>query len=132
MEVHAPPGTIIGSVRQECSLIFPLFSVLDSNKKVVLQIRGPFLTSSCLCNDVVFDIYTKDGRTKLGIISKNWTGMLREAFTDVDNFTVAFPIDLDVKIKAVLLGALFLIVSAPVAIVLTSIQWRSAQGGSYK
>ena len=37
--------------------------------------------------------------------------MLREAFTDCDMFGINFPIDLDVKMKAVLLGACFLIVS---------------------
>lgn len=109
MDVHAPPGTIIGSLRQECTVVFPLFSVLDSGGNVVLRIQGPFCTTATFCNDIVFDIMTKDGKTKIGQISKNWTGILREAFTDIDNFTVVFPIDLDVKIKAVLLGAAFLI-----------------------
>ena len=35
--------------------------------------------------------------------------MLKEAFTDADNFGISFPMDLDVKIKATLLGAVFLI-----------------------
>ncbi|KAH8035557.1 hypothetical protein HPB51_006313 [Rhipicephalus microplus] len=111
MDVHAPPGTIIGSLRQECTVVFPLFSVLDSRGNVVLQIQGPFCTTAALCNDIVFDITTRDGKTKIGQITKNWSGLLREAFTDIDNFTVVFPIDLDVRMKAVLLGAAFLIVS---------------------
>nr|XP_037288953.1 phospholipid scramblase 2-like [Rhipicephalus microplus] len=109
MDVHAPPGTIIGSLRQECTVVFPLFSVLDSRGNVVLQIQGPFCTTAALCNDIVFDITTRDGKTKIGQITKNWSGLLREAFTDIDNFTVVFPIDLDVRMKAVLLGAAFLI-----------------------
>ncbi|XP_049515172.1 phospholipid scramblase 2-like isoform X2 [Dermacentor silvarum] len=109
MEVHSPPGTIIGSIKQECSVIFPYFSLLDSAGNVVLRIHGPFCTSSICCNDVVFDIMTKDGKTKIGQLSKNFNGMLMEAFTDTDNFTVSFPIDLDVKMKATLLGAIFLI-----------------------
>lgn len=36
---------------------------------------------------------------------------MKEVFTDTDNFGVSFPLDLDVKLKAVLLGACFLIVS---------------------
>jgi len=52
-----------------------------------------------------------DGSTQVGIISKQWSGIAREAFTDADNFGISFPMDLDVKIKAVLLGACFLIVS---------------------
>ncbi|KAH7935917.1 hypothetical protein HPB52_015172 [Rhipicephalus sanguineus] len=109
MDIHAPPGTVIGSLRQECTVVYPLFSVLDSRGNVTLQIQGPFCTTAMLCNDIVFDITTKDGKTKIGQITKNWTGILREAFTDIDNFTVVFPIDLDVRMKAVLLGAAFLI-----------------------
>lgn len=47
----------------------------------------------------------------VGKISKQWTGLVREAFTDTDNFGIQFPLDLDVKMKAVMLGACFLIVS---------------------
>ncbi|KAH9369717.1 hypothetical protein HPB48_007684 [Haemaphysalis longicornis] len=108
MQVQAPPGTIIGSIRQRWSVLFPTFSVLDSNDREVLKVVGPFITSAC-CNDVVFDIFSRDGRTKLGAVSKNWTGVLREALTDIDNFTVVFPVDMDTKIKAVLLGLVFLI-----------------------
>ncbi len=47
--------------------------------------------------------------TQVGKISKHWSGIAREAFTDADNFGVSFPMDLDVRMKATLLGALFLI-----------------------
>jgi len=47
----------------------------------------------------------------IGKISKQWTGLLREAFTDSDNFGIQFPMDLDVRMKAVMIGACFLIVS---------------------
>ena len=48
---------------------------------------------------------------QVGKISKQWSGvlMLKEAFTDADNFGISFPMDLDVKIKATLLGAVVLI-----------------------
>ena len=52
-----------------------------------------------------------DGNTKVGKISKQWSGFANEAFTDADNFGISFPMDLDVKMKAVMLGACFLIVS---------------------
>lgn len=56
-------------------------------------------------------MFSRGGDTKVGKISKQWSGFVREAFTDADMFGISFPIDLDVKIKAVLLGACFLIVS---------------------
>lgn len=56
-------------------------------------------------------VLSRDGETQVGKISKQWSGALREMFTDADYFGITFPLDLDVKIKAVLLGATFLIVS---------------------
>ena len=47
----------------------------------------------------------------MGKISKQWAGLLREAFTDADYFGITFPMDLDVRMKAVMIGACFLIVS---------------------
>lgn len=55
-------------------------------------------------------VLSKDGETEVGKISKQWTGLLRENYTDADNFGAKFPMDLDVRMKAVLLGAVFLIV----------------------
>lgn len=48
--------------------------------------------------------------TQVGKISKQWSGLAREYFTDADHFGISFPLDLDVKMKAVMLGACFLIV----------------------
>lgn len=46
----------------------------------------------------------------VGRISKQWAGLIKESLTDSDNFGINFPIDLDVRMKAVLMGACFLIV----------------------
>ncbi|KAF5289905.1 hypothetical protein FQR65_LT11716 [Abscondita terminalis] len=109
MEISSPPGTIIGSIEQKWSIIFPIFNVKNANGDVIFRIEGPFCTLSCCGSDVDFNIFTADGETKIGKISKQWSGLLKEAFTDTDNFGVSFPIDLDVRLKATLLGALFLI-----------------------
>ena len=53
---------------------------------------------------------TKNG-DKIGKVSKQWSGLAREVFTDADNFGITFPMDLDVKCKLTLLAAVFLIVS---------------------
>lgn len=58
-----------------------------------------------------FQIFANDGTTHVGQIRKQWSGIVKEMFTDADNFGVTFPLDLDVKVKATLLGAIFLIVS---------------------
>ena len=51
-----------------------------------------------------------DGQHEVGKINKQWAGCLRGC-TDSSNFGVSFPMDLDVKMKATMMGALFLIVS---------------------
>uniref|UniRef100_A0A6M2CS89 Phospholipid scramblase n=1 Tax=Rhipicephalus microplus TaxID=6941 RepID=A0A6M2CS89_RHIMP len=108
LEVSSPPYTPIGYVAQEWSICVPKFRVENAEGETVLRIEGPFCTWS-ICGDVEFKVLSKDGAVEVGRISKQWSGLLKESFTDTDNFGVSFPMDLDVKIKAVLLGALFLI-----------------------
>ncbi len=47
----------------------------------------------------------------IGEIKKQSRGFIEEAVTDADTFTVSFPMDLSVEVKATLLGLTFLIVS---------------------
>ncbi|CAB3377825.1 Hypothetical predicted protein [Cloeon dipterum] len=108
MEVTAPPGTLVGTVEQDWSIWTPHFSIKDAAGNVVLKIKGPFCTYS-LCGDVEFKVLSADGEREVGMISKQWSGIAREAFTDADIFGISFPMDLDVRMKAVMLGACFLI-----------------------
>ncbi len=55
MEVTSPPGTLIGSIQQEWSILKPKFSVKDVTGQTVLKIEGPFCTFS-LCGDVEFNV----------------------------------------------------------------------------
>lgn len=103
-------GQLLGSVDQDWSICAPKFSVKDATGETVLKIEGPICTFSC-GGDVVFDVLTRDKTTKVGKITKQWSGLAREMFTDADFFGVSFPIDLDVQIKAVLMATTFLIVS---------------------
>ena len=36
--------------------------------------------------------------SQVGKISKQWSGLGKEVFTDADNFGINFPLDLDVKV----------------------------------
>nr|CAB3264956.1 phospholipid scramblase 1 [Phallusia mammillata] len=107
MTVHSPPGTVIGYIEQQWDMCLPKFNILNENKDCVLKIEGPCFTCN-MCGDVEFNVLTKDDQ-KVGKISKQWSGLVKEYFTDADNFGVQFPMDLDVKVKASLLGAVFLI-----------------------
>lgn len=108
IEVCAPPGNVIGYVYQEWSILAPKFSVRDAQENVILRIEGPICTFS-LCGDVDFEVISDSTGENVGKISKHWTGLLREVFTDADNFGISFPLDLHVHVKATLMAAAFLI-----------------------
>ncbi|XP_066477615.1 phospholipid scramblase 1-like [Tiliqua scincoides] len=108
LEVHAPPGNPIGYVQQLWDPCLPEFVVQNEARQDVLKIIGPCIVCSCF-GDVNFEVLSLDERQVVGRIGKHWTGLLKEFFTDVDNFGIQFPMDLDVKMKAVMLGACFLI-----------------------
>jgi len=108
MTVTSPiSGETLGKIKQRWHPCLPIFEIQDADGNTVLEMEGPFCAMSC-CNDVNFPIKTTGGQ-EVGKITKQWTGMVKEAFTDADNFGVSFPMDLDVKTKATLLGAVFLI-----------------------
>ncbi|GAB6020563.1 Putative UDP-glucuronosyltransferase ugt-50 [Chamberlinius hualienensis] len=108
IDVYSPPGQLVGRIRQNWSICIPHFTIENANGDTVLKIKGPCCTCSC-CGDVEFDVLSADSSTKVGKISKQWSGLVKEAFTDSDNFGITFPMDLDVRMKAVMLGAVFLI-----------------------
>ncbi|ELT94807.1 hypothetical protein CAPTEDRAFT_227594 [Capitella teleta] len=108
VEVQAPPGNVIGYVRQSWSICKPAYHIQDANDETVLKIQGPCFTCN-ICGDVEFQVHSADGDIPVGQIRKQWTGIAKEMFTDADNFGITFPLDLDVNVKATLLGAIFLI-----------------------
>lgn len=108
--MYSVNGQLLGSVSQDWSIFCPKFTIKDASGESVLKVEGPFCTYS-ICGDVEFQVLSLDKETKVGKITKQWTGLAREMFTDADYFGVTFPLDLSVHIKAVLLAATFLIVS---------------------
>jgi len=89
-------------------MIYPKFVIKDQTGEPVLRIEGPLCPISC-CGDVDFKVVSVQTGSEVGLITKQWSGIAKEAFTDADNFGISFPLDLDVKVKGTLLGALFLI-----------------------
>ncbi|NXH31971.1 PLS2 scramblase, partial [Myiagra hebetior] len=108
LEVQAPPGKTIGYVVQNWHVCLPKFTIQDEKRTDILKITGPCIVCRC-CEDVNFEVKSLDETSTVGKISKQWTGLVREMFTDADHFGISFPMDLDVKMKAVMIGACFLI-----------------------
>ena len=109
MEVEAPPGNVIGYVKAEgCAFAWPKFLIMDANMQPVLRIHTPCCGVGCCQCSPQYPVRSLDGQD-VGQIQKQWSGLTKEFFTDADNFGISFPMDLDVKVKATMLGALFLI-----------------------
>lgn len=80
MEVSSPPGTVIGSIQQEWSILTPQFKIKNAAGDTVLKIEGPICTFS-ICGDVEF---------KVGLLCSYlmdcslfyWQGVLKEGISD--------------------------------------------------
>ncbi len=101
IEVVDASGKILGTVKREFSILRRLYSVMDSSGKETFKLFGPLL------KPWTFEI--KTGERPVGKISKKWSGLLKESFTDADNFGVTFPEGWKNETKATILGAVFLI-----------------------
>ncbi|RUS71175.1 hypothetical protein EGW08_021062, partial [Elysia chlorotica] len=108
LTVESPRGRPIGYVLQECSFIRPVFRVESGDHDDLFRIKGPWCMCKC-CGSVKFKIKSPDGQANVGIISKDWAGLMQEMLTDADKFGVTFPESLAAEKKATLLAAVFLI-----------------------
>ncbi|RWS05033.1 phospholipid scramblase 2-like isoform X3 [Dinothrombium tinctorium] len=106
IRVFVPPGHILGYITQEFNLA-PTFNIHNPRMEIVLRIEAPLLSLN-FSGDVHYNILGGN-HVKIGRITKQWSGYVQEMFTDADNFSLTFPIDLDVSYKAILLAAVFLI-----------------------
>ncbi|CAF0972465.1 unnamed protein product [Adineta steineri] len=110
--VESPPGTYIGKIRQKASCCRTRFNLINESNEKILSISSDY----CICNgpcycccENKFTIIGYDDHTEIGAIHKKYAGFIHEAFTDVELFTITFPKDLDTRLKAIGLAALFLI-----------------------
>ncbi|XP_003227036.2 phospholipid scramblase 2 [Anolis carolinensis] len=107
LEVQAPLGTVIGYIKQNWHPCLPRFAIQNEASENVLKIAGPCAPCTCF-QDIDFEVSTQDEKP-IGRISKQWTGYIREMATTASNFEILFPFDLDVKMKALILGASILL-----------------------
>lgn len=101
VEILKANGTVLGTVKRRFSFVRRIYSVADSQGVEIYELFGPFFHP--------WTFHIRKGITDLGQITKKWSGLLKESFTDADNFGIVFPNKIDTNQKAVLLGAVFLI-----------------------
>ncbi len=101
LAVSSPDGRCLGTVEKRFSVIRRMYSVYDATGQEHFQLFGPLLRP--------WTFLIRQSGQEIGRISKKWSGLLKESFTDTDNFAVTFPAELPVMDKGILLGAVFLI-----------------------
>ncbi len=94
-------GKPVGKITKKFSILSRKYSVTTPGGAEKFTLTGP------LFKPWTFYINYQDRR--IGSIKKNWSGLLKEALTQADNFTVQFPMQIHVGHKLLLLGAVFLI-----------------------
>ncbi|CAM2005312.1 phospholipid scramblase-related protein [Acanthopleuribacter pedis] len=83
LKVMTPRGTELGEVQRRLGILNRRYDLIDEHGHVFAIIRSPLLRIW------TFHIYDAEDR-KVGMISKKWGGLLKEAFTDADNFLIDF------------------------------------------
>ncbi|RZA22876.1 MAG: hypothetical protein EOP10_14240 [Proteobacteria bacterium] len=82
MELIDHTGRMIGAVQQRFAFIYKRFDIQAADGRVL------FTMSSAPWKLWTFP-FQRDGR-EVGVLRKKWSGIFSEAFTDKDNFQVAF------------------------------------------
>jgi len=123
MRVKSPiTGQLLGVIKEKFAMTKVVFEVFHPNGALILRIKGgcfgfvkgPFeiVRPSGQQEQLIVEPngHVRSDRTEhIGDITKEWAGFMKEAFTDADNFRITFPMGLDPRIKATLLGAVVLI-----------------------
>lgn len=95
IEIHCPPGNIIGHSVWNWSAFVTSLSIQNATRQTVLAVVGPGFQQN-IFGDVNFEVKSNDETQTVGMIRR-----------ESGQFTVQFPLDLDVNIKAVLIGSSF-------------------------
>ena len=76
-------GIPLGSVHRRFGIIYKKYVLLDSHGRAFATIKAP------LWRLWTFPVYNL-GHRKVGVISKKWQGLIKEVFTDADQFYIDF------------------------------------------
>jgi uncharacterized protein YxjI len=102
-EIHVrdAQGQEIGMIDQRFAFFARQFAVLGPDNRVLAELHGPFFRP--------WTFRVLQGGQEVGRITKKWSGLLREAFTDADTFGVEMGPAMDPRLRPLVLAATFLI-----------------------
>lgn len=95
--IYGRNGEPLGSLKQRFAWLRKKFDVVDENGRLLLRMRSGFFQFW------TFPFFRHE--TECAVIRKKWSGLLKEAFLDADNFSVEFTGELSEKEKKLILAA---------------------------
>ncbi|MBD3270993.1 MAG: scramblase [Elusimicrobia bacterium] len=101
MDVYVAGGRYLGCIKKHFMFFGRWYSIYDAQGTELFEIYGPWW------HPWTFRI--QQNTVEIGKIVKRWVGLLKEGFTDIDNFGVTFPQQLSNDEKSLILGATMLI-----------------------
>jgi len=101
LEIFDRDQRLLGRIDRQFSILRRRYIVYDGNGQELFELFGPIL------HPWTFNI--RQNGVEVGKITKKWSGLLKEAYTDADNFGVSYPPGLGIRAKALLLAAVLLI-----------------------
>merc|ERR1711970_421989 len=96
-------GTKLGSVEMEWTFCAPKLVVKDNLGNKRFRVVSSCIQCSC-GGDVEWMVINISSGEEIGTINKQFSGCFTECCTDADNYSVSFPMDLDVQSKAMLMA----------------------------
>lgn len=103
LEVRDSAGNLLGAIQKRWTWFRRKYTVEGPDGQEVATLFGPFF------RPWTFKILLAGSNQEVGMIQKKWSGLIKEAFTDADNFWVDFAQIPDPQLRAVLFAATALI-----------------------
>jgi uncharacterized protein YxjI len=103
LEVRDTQGNLLGAIQRKWTWFRRKYLVENASGETVATLFGPFF------RPWTFKIQLGHGGQEVGMIQKKWSGLLKEAFTDADNFWIDYAAIEDPQLRAVLFAAMVLI-----------------------
>lgn len=101
LHVRDGHGQRLGMIDQRFAFFARQFVILGPDNRELAELHGPFFRP--------WTFRVLQGGQEVGRISKKWSGLLREAFTDADTFGVELGPSMDPRLRPLVLAATFLI-----------------------
>ncbi|CAH2272355.1 Hypothetical predicted protein [Pelobates cultripes] len=106
MVVSVPTGMPLGYIDRSWGSLTSSFTLLTSLGEPSLKVHGGGWS---FMSDKNYEITAYNDNVILGVITHVWRGVRKEMLSSKDYYTIQFPSDLDVKIKALLVACAMLI-----------------------